>query len=238
MALNNKTFVITKRELQSYFTSPVAYITTALFLILTGIFFYSTFFLNKKAELRNFFSLLPYTFALFIPAITMKLFSEEQKTGSIESLMTLPVTETQVVLGKFFAAFITSCTMLIPTFFYIVTLLFFGKPDFGPIIGGYIGAIILCATYSAIGIFASSITRNQIIAFFTALGISGFLTMLHLFLIFLPGTIVKIFNFVSLVPHFNSIAKGILDTRDIVYFFTLIIFFILLTIKSQEARKH
>lgn len=238
MALNNKTFVITKRELQSYFTSPVAYITTALFLILTGIFFYSTFFLNKKAELRNFFSLLPYTFALFIPAITMKLFSEEQKTGSIESLMTLPVTETQVVLGKFFAAFITSCTMLIPTLFYIVTLLFFGKPDFGPIIGGYIGAIILCATYSAIGIFASSITRNQIIAFFTALGISGFLTMLHLFLIFLPGNIVKIFNFISIVPHFNSIAKGILDTRDIVYFFTLIIFFILLTIKSQEARKH
>lgn len=234
---NNITAVITKRELKSFFTSPVAYIVTALFLIAVGIFFYSTFFLNKKAELRIFFSMLPYAFTVFVPALTMRLFAEEQKTGSIETLMTLPVTENQVVLGKFFAAFITSIAMLIPTLFYVITLTFFGTPDYGPIIGGYIGAILLCAAYSAIGTFASSITKNQIIAFFTALAISALLTLIDLFMIFIPGSFVKFLSFFSVVTHFNSIARGIIDSRDIIYLLSLTVVFILLTIKSQELRR-
>lgn len=234
---NNITSVITKRELKSYFTSPVAYIVTALFLITVGIFFYSTFFLNKKAELRIFFSMLPYAFTIFVPALTMRLFAEEQKTGSIETLMTLPVTETQVVLGKFFGAFITSMAMLIPTLLYVITLTFFGKPDYGPIIGGYVGAVLLCAVYSAIGTFASSITKNQIIAFFTALAISALLTLIDLFMIFIPGKVVKFLSFFSVVTHFNSVARGIIDSRDIVYLLSLTIVFILLTIKSQESRR-
>ena len=234
---NNITAVIAKRELKSFFTSPVAYIVTALFLIAVGIFFYSTFFLNKKAELRIFFSILPYAFTVFVPALTMRLFAEEQKTGSIETLMTLPVTENQVVLGKFFAAFITSIAMLIPTLLYVITLTFFGKPDYGPIIGGYIGAILLCAAYSAIGTFASSITKNQIIAFFTALAISALLTLIDLFMIFIPGRFVKFLSFFSVVTHFNSIARGIIDSRDIIYLLSLTVVFILLTIKSQELRR-
>lgn len=234
---NNITAVIAKRELKSFFTSPVAYIVTALFLIAVGIFFYSTFFLNKKAELRIFFSMLPYAFTVFVPALTMRLFAEEQKTGSIETLMTLPVTENQVVLGKFFAAFITSIAMLIPTLFYVITLTFFGTPDYGPIIGGYIGAILLCAAYSAIGTFASSITKNQIIAFFTALAISALLTLIDLFMIFIPGSFVKFLSFFSVVTHFNSIARGIIDSRDIIYLLSLTVVFILLTIKSQELRR-
>lgn len=234
---NNITAVIAKRELKSFFTSPVAYIVTALFLIAVGIFFYSTFFLNKKAELRIFFSMLPYAFTVFVPALTMRLFAEEQKTGSIETLMTLPVTENQVVLGKFFAAFITSIAMLIPTLFYVITLTFFGNPDYGPIIGGYIGAILLCAAYSAIGTFASSITKNQIIAFFTALAISALLTLIDLFMIFIPGSFVKFLSFFSVVTHFNSIARGIIDSRDIIYLLSLTVVFILLTIKSQELRR-
>lgn len=234
---NNITSVITKRELKSYFTSPVAYIVTALFLITVGIFFYSTFFLNKKAELRIFFSMLPYAFTIFVPALTMRLFAEEQKTGSIETLMTLPVTETQVVLGKFFGAFITSMAMLIPTLLYVITLTFFGKPDYGPIIGGYVGAVLLCAVYSAIGTFASSITKNQIIAFFTALAISALLTLIDLFMIFIPGKVVKFLSFFSVVTHFNSVARGIIDSRDIIYLLSLTIVFILLTIKSQESRR-
>lgn len=234
---NNITSVITKRELKSYFTSPVAYIVTALFLITVGIFFYSTFFLNKKAELRIFFSMLPYAFTIFVPALTMRLFAEEQKTGSIETLMTLPVTETQVVLGKFFGAFITSVAMLIPTLLYVITLTFFGKPDYGPIIGGYVGAVLLCAVYSAIGTFASSITKNQIIAFFTALAISALLTLIDLFMIFIPGKVVKFLSFFSVVTHFNSVARGIIDSRDIIYLLSLTIVFILLTIKSQESRR-
>lgn len=232
----NKILVITKRELSAYFASPVAYIVTALFLIATGIFFYSTFFLNRKAELRNFFSLLPFTFAMFIPALTMKLFSEEQKSGSIESLMTLPVTETQVVLGKFIASFVTSCSMLVLTLFYVITLLFFGKPDFGPIIGGYLGAILLCATYCSIGIFSSAITKNQIIAFFVGLAISFLFTIIHFFMIFIPGQFVKILSFFAIITHFNSVARGIIDTRDIVYFLTVTIVFLIMTIKVQEKR--
>lgn len=234
---NNLTLVITKRELKSYFTSPVAYIVTALFLIAVGIFFYSTFFLNKKAELRIFFSMLPYAFTVFVPALTMRLFAEEQKTGSIETLMTLPVTETQVVTGKFLAAFFTTMAMLLPTLFYVITLTFFGHPDFGPIIGGYIGAVLLCAVYSAIGTFASSITKNQIIAFFTAFAISALLTLIDLFMIFIPGNFVKALSFFSVVTHFNSIARGIIDSRDIIYLLSLAIVFVILTIKSQESRR-
>ncbi|MCI6799201.1 MAG: ABC transporter permease subunit [Spirochaetia bacterium] len=234
---HNITFTIAKRELHSYFTSPIAYIVTALFLIATGIFFYSTFFLNKKAELRIFFTLLPYSFCLFIPAITMRVFSEEQKSGSIETLMTLPVTETQVVLGKFLASFISSSTMLIPTLFYIITLLFFGKPDFGPIAGGYFGAVLLCAVYSATGVFASAITKNQIIAFFTSLGINAAFTLIHFFMVFIPGTFVKMLNYFSIVSHFNSVARGIIDTRDVIYFITLIAVFIIAAIHVQEKRR-
>lgn len=229
--------IIATRELKSFFTSPVAYIVTALFLIAVGVFFYSTFFLNKRAELRVFFSILPYAFMIFIPALTMRLFAEEQKTGSIETLMTLPITEKQVVLGKYFAVFITGSAMLLPTLFYVITLTFFGKPDFGPIIGGYLGAILLCAVYCSIGIFASSITKNQIIAFFVALAISAVFTLIDLFLIFLPGNLSTVFSFFSVVTHFKSIARGILDSRDLIYLLSLVIIFLLLTIKSQEARR-
>lgn len=229
--------IIATRELKSFFTSPVAYIVTALFLIAIGVFFYSTFFLNKRAELRVFFSILPYAFMIFIPALTMRLFAEEQKTGSIETLMTLPITEKQVVFGKYFAVFITGSAMLLPTLFYVITLTFFGKPDFGPIIGGYLGAILLCAVYCSIGIFASSITKNQIIAFFVALAISAVFTLIDLFLIFLPGNLSTVFSFFSVVTHFKSIARGILDSRDLIYLLSLVIIFLLLTIKSQEARR-
>ena len=156
--------VIMKRELATYFTNPISYIVTGLFLIITGVMFFTTFFLQNRANMRNFFSLLPILFSFFIPALTMRLYSEEKKSGSIETLMTLPVTELQVVTGKFLAAFISSAIMLAPTLLYLVSILFFGKPDIGPIIGGYIGAIFLCAAFSAIGVFASSVTKSILIS--------------------------------------------------------------------------
>src|SRR5574344_301032 len=158
--------VIMKRELVSYFTSPIAYIVCGLFLIFSGCFFFATFFLAKRAELRNFFELLPMTFSFFIPALTMRVFSEEKRSGSIETLITLPVTSIDVVTGKYIASFISSAVLLVPTLFYVVACVIFGKPDMGPIIGGYLGAILLAASYSAIGLFASSATKSQIIAFF------------------------------------------------------------------------
>ena len=164
----------------------------------------------------------------------MRLYSEEKKSGSIETLMTLPVTELQVVTGKFLAAFISSAIMLAPTLLYLVSILFFGKPDIGPIIGGYIGAIFLCAAFSAIGVFASSVTKNQLTAFFVAFMICIVLTMIDAFLIFLPAPIVSLLQFISANEHFTSISRGIIDTRDLIYFISLTVLFFCLTVKTQE----
>ena len=226
--------VIMKRELATYFTNPISYIVTGLFLIITGVMFFTTFFLQNRANMRNFFSLLPILFSFFIPALTMRLYSEEKKSGSIETLMTLPVTELQVVTGKFLAAFISSAIMLAPTLLYLVSILFFGKPDIGPIIGGYIGAIFLCAAFSAIGVFASSVTKNQLTAFFVAFMICIVLTMIDAFLIFLPAPIVSLLQFISANEHFTSISRGIIDTRDLIYFVSLTALFFCLTVKTQE----
>ena len=163
--------VIMKRELKSYFTSPVAYIVTCAFLIVSGFMLFSFFFLANRAELREFFVNLPWLYAIFIPALTMRLFSEERGRGTLETLMTLPVSSSDVVLGKFLASFISAVIMLVPTFIYAITACVFGDVDFGPLFCGYLGAIFLTASFSAVGIFASSITKNQIVSFFVAFGI-------------------------------------------------------------------
>ena len=158
--MNSSAIIIMKRELKAYFASPVAYLVSALFLIISGIFFYfgfaylyGGFFLMDRAELRAFFSALPLILSCFIPALTMRLFAEEKRAGSIETLMTLPVTELDVVTGKYLASFIGTLIMLLPTLLFIVPAEVFGSPDYGPIIGGYVGAIFLCASFTAIGIF-------------------------------------------------------------------------------------
>ena len=229
--------IIMKRELKSYFTSPVAYIVTALFLIIAGILFYSTFFLYDRAELRQFFSSLPLLLSFFIPALTMRIFAEERRVGSIETLMTLPVTELDVVTGKYLASFISTLIMLAPTLLYILPAAIFGSPDFGPIVGGYLGAIFLCASYTAIGVFATSVTKNQIIAFFTGFIICIVLTLIDSFLIFLPSPIVSFFSYLSANGHFTSISRGILDTRDLIYFISLTALFFATTVKVQQAAK-
>ena len=168
--------------------------------------------------------------SLFVPALTMRLFAEEKRSGSIETLLTLPLSVTDVVAGKFFAAWIFSLTMIAPTLLYIIPLVIFGTPDAGPIIGGFIGAGLLCAAFSAIGVFTSSLTKNQIIAFFAALAICIVLTMIDTFLVFLPGQVVSFFSYISASAHFTSIARGIIDSRDIIYFVSITVFFFYLTV--------
>ena len=229
--------IIMKRELKSYFTSPVAYIVTALFLIIAGILFYSSFFLYDRAELRRFFSSLPLLLSFFIPALTMRIFAEERRVGSIETLMTLPVTELDVVTGKYLASFISTLIMLAPTLFYILPTVIFGSPDFGPIVGGYLGAVFLCASFTAIGVFATSVTKNQIIAFFTGFIICIVLTLIDSFLVFLPSPIVSLLSYLSANGHFTSISRGILDTRDLFYFISLTALFFATTVKVQQGSK-
>lgn len=234
----NITSIIMKRELKAFFTSPVAYIVTGLFLLINGIMFFSLFFVNNRADLRQFFELLPILFSFFVPALTMKVFAEEKRVGSMETLMTLPVTEWDVTFGKYLASFFGTLIMISPSLFYVITVEIFGSPDYGPIIGGYIGAIFLAASYTAIGCFASSITKNQIIAFFTGFIICITLTMCDSFLIILPSSFVSFVSYLSGRQHFNSIAKGILDTRDIIYFISLTALFFVMTVKVQKQSKN
>ncbi len=213
---------IFKKELKDYFVSPIAYIVICIFLLITGWFFFTTFFLYDQANLRSFFNLLPITFSFVIPAVTMRLFSEELHAGSYEMLLTLPVRLSDVIVGKFLAGVTFVAIMLIPTLSYAVWTSVIGDLDWGPVIGGYLGAILLGATFSAIGVFASSMTRNQIIAFIVAMVICFALTLIDKMLFFFPTGLLEVINYLGAGFHFENISKGIIDTRDIVYFFSVI----------------
>ena len=212
---------IFQKEFKSYFISPIAYIVIAIFLLVTGWFFFTTFFLFSQANLRNFFSLLPIIFSFVIPAITMRLVSEELNIGSYEILLTMPVTFTDVVLGKFIAAAAFVAAMLIPTFAYPITVTALGQLDWGPVVGGYIGAVLLGASFAAIGLFASALTRNQIIAFTVGMAICFTLTLIDKMLFFLPRSLLGILAYLGADFHFQNISKGIIDSRDIVYFLSV-----------------
>lgn len=217
----NRILNIFKKEFKGYFISPIAYIVISIFLILTGWFFFSTFFLYGQAEMRGFFSLLPIIFSFIIPAVTMRLFSEEFNTGSYELILTMPVSSLDIIIGKFMAAAAFAVIMLVPTFFYAVFISFIGDLDWGPVIGGYIGAILLGASFSAIGLFASSLTRNQIIAFITGMSLCFLLTLIDKMLFFLPEAALGVFQYLGADFHFQNISKGIIDSRDILYFISV-----------------
>jgi ABC-2 type transport system permease protein len=212
---------IFRKDFRSYFVSPIAYIVIAIFLLVTGWFFFTTFFLFGQANLRNFFSLLPVIFSFVIPAITMRLISEELNIGSYETLMTMPVTYTSVIVGKFMAALAFVAALLLPTLAYPVTVSFLGQLDWGPVIGGYIGAVLLAAAFCAIGLFSSGLTRNQIIAFIIGMAICFSLTLIDKMLFFLPRSLLGVLAYLGADFHFQNISKGIIDTRDVIYFLSV-----------------
>ena len=212
---------IFRKEFSAYFVSPIAYIVIAIFLLVTGWFFFATFFLNNQANLRIFYALLPIMFAFVIPAVTMRLISEEINVGSDEILLTLPVTLREVILGKFLASVALVVAMLIPTVAYPLTVSFIGQLDWGPVAGGYVGAVLLGAAFSAVGLFASSLTRNQIIAFIIGMAICFTLTLIDKMLFFLPRSLLGVLAYLGADFHFQNIAKGIIDSRDIVYFISI-----------------
>ncbi len=213
---------IFKKEFKDYFISPIAYIVISIFLLVIGGLFFSSFFYNGQASLRGFFIWLPIIMAFFVPAITMRLFSEEINIGSYETLLTLPVTTLDVVLGKFAAASAFAAAMLLPTLSYPICIEMFGDLDWGPVIGGYVGAVLIGATYSAVGLFASAITRNQIIAFIIGMVICFAMGIIDKMLVFFPAVIVTIVEQLTAGFHFQNISKGIIDLRDIVYFLSVI----------------
>lgn len=209
---------IFSKELKSYFISPIAYIVISIFLILAGWFFFSTFFLYNQAELRNFFVLLPVIFSFIVPAVTMRLFSEEFNTGSYELLLTMPVSSLDITFGKFLASAVFVAIMTLPTIVYAVIISFLGDLDWGRVLGGYVGVILLGAAFSSIGLFASSLTRNQIISFIIGMAICFLLTLIDKMLFFLPDAALNVFQYLGADYHFQNISRGILDSRDIIYF--------------------
>ena len=210
-----------KKELRGFFFSPIAYIVITTFLLLSGWFFFSTFFLYNQAELRNFFSQLPIIFAFIVPAITMRLFSEELNSGSFELLSTLPISDFGIVVGKFMAALVFIALMLLPTLAYAFSVASLGDLDWGPVFGGYCGALLLAGAYTGIGLFASSLTKNQIVAFIIGMAICFMLTIFDHMLFFVPESVLAVFAYLGSTTHFQNISRGIIDTRDVLYFLSI-----------------
>ena len=209
---------VVRRELRAAFGSPVAYIVIVIFLTVTGWFFFTPFFLIGTADLRGFFQLLPLTLGLVIPAITMRVFAEEFSTGSYEVLTTLPMTPLDVLLGKFVGSLLFVIAMLLPTVAYPLIVAALGNVDPGPVIGGYVGAVLLAAVYCAVGMFASATTKNQIVAFILGLALCAFLVLIDKVLVFMPAALTGVLQYLGADFHFRNIARGVFDTRDIVYF--------------------
>lgn len=234
---------ITKKEFKSYFSSPIAYVFLVVFLILVNWMFFNTYFIAKIASMRDFFNLLPWIFLFFVPAVTMRLWAEEKKLGTQEILMTLPVKDYEVVIGKYLASFFFMVVAIVLTFSIPLILSITVDPevglDFGPIIGGYVGLFLMGAAYLAIGVFASSLSENQIIAFILGIVISFMLFILgeSFVLMRAPEFLVPVFRYVGLGVHFDSIARGVIDSKDIVYYISLIAFFLFLNVRSVESRR-
>ncbi len=226
---------IARREIGSFFQSPMAYIVIGLFLFISAVLFFPTFFIFNRAELRGFFQLLPVLFSFFIPAVTMRMISEERKSGTIETLITLPVEAVEIIIGKYLASLIMVGAMLLPTLLYLLLIAPSGSIDPGPVVGGYLGAFLLGAAYAAVGLFASSASSNQIVAFVLALGVCLVLTFVDRFLIFLPPVLLRGVEYISSGYHFDTIARGILDSRSLIYFLSISLIFLTGAVRGVEA---
>ena len=223
-----------RRELQSYFATPVAYVFIVIFLVLMGAFtFYlGNFYERGQADLGPFFIFHPWLYLLLVPAIAMRLWAEERKTGSIELLMTLPITPWQAVLGKYLAAWAFTGVALLLTFPIWITVNYLGDPDNGAIVAAYIGSFLMAGGFLAIGACLSATRRNQVIAFVITVVVccvflaSGFPMVLDFFTSWAPQILVDGIASLSFLTHFESISKGVIDLRDLIYFGFLILAFL------------
>jgi ABC-2 type transport system permease protein len=229
----NKIWILTKKELASYFDSLIAYVMIILFLGLSGFFtwlFGNSIFLIGQADLQVFFSISYWTLFFFIPAITMRSLAEETRAGTIELLSTKAVSDWEIVLGKFLACFLLVAIALACTLPYYLTVAHLGKIDHGATIGGYLGLMLFSAMYISIGLFSSSITNNQIVAFLLALFVGIFFHILFdVISAQMTGMLGNIFNYLSARTHFESISRGVVDSRDILYFLSIIFVGLLLS---------
>jgi ABC-2 type transport system permease protein len=231
------TLAITKRELRTYFNSPVAYIVITVFMLLAGYLFWNTVFIERQAEMRGYFGLMPMLFTFIIPAITMRLLAEEKGSGTLELLITMPIRDWEVVVGKFLAAVGLLAALLLLTLVYAFTLAAIGPVDKGPAYGGFFGLLLMGSAYAAIGVMASSLTRNQIVAFILAFAISFGLYLFGRVVQIVPPSVQPVVAFLSIDNHFEAISRGVIDSRDVFYYLSVIAVSLVVATVALESRK-
>jgi ABC-2 type transport system permease protein len=230
------TAAIARRELGAFFKSPVAYIVLTVFVALTGALFFKDLFDVQAASMSRFFDNLPLIFLFFGPAIAMRLVAEEKGSGSIELLLTMPVRDTQVVLGKYLAALGLLLVAIILTVPFAITVSRLGPLDWGATLGGYLGMFLLGATYIAAGLFASTMTRNQVVAFVVGLAICFIFFLMGQFAA-AAGPLAPVIQYLSPQVHFSKIARGVIELKNIVYYLSAIAILLLASVQVLESRK-
>lgn len=228
---------IAGRQFRSYFNGPIAYIVVAVFLLVLGFLFWQTFFLQQRAtarEMFNYFSLINY---FTLPAVTMGLLAEEKRTGTIELLITMPVTDAQVILGKFLGVLGLYLVMMLLTLPYVFSIASLGELDWGPVFAGYFGLLLQGLALIGIGLACSSFTSNQLIAFFAALAISVFFFLIDKFLPLMPRGLQPMLEFISFDVHLNLLRRGVIAVRDTLFFLSVAGLAVLIAFRSLESRR-
>ncbi len=228
------TSAIAFKEFKSYLTSPMAYIVTGIFLVLTGVFFSSSMSTYLETSIKGFLEPSSVVLLLLVSVLTMRLLAEERKMGTMELLLTAPVRDSEVILGKFLGSIAILTVMLALTFYYPILLMSFGDPDWGPIGTGYLGLFLLGSASLAVGLFASSLTSNQIVAAVVSGGILFALWFIGMIADLFPEAIGKAVNYLSLSYYFPDLIKGVIDTRAIVYYISITALFLFLAVRSLE----
>ena len=230
---------IFKREFKAYFLSPIAYIFITVYLIATTFLFFQGFFIVDQADMRGYFGILPWIFLFFIPAITMRTWAEEKKMKTLELLLTWPISDVEVVICKFLSSFSLLVIVLLLSLTIPISIALIGHPDVGQIVGQYIGSLLMGAAYLAIGLWVSSLTENQIVAFILGVVFTFILFIIgHPFItMVLPSALVPLFTYIGLNSHFESIGRGVIDSRDIIYYLSVVGFFLFLNVCTISSRK-
>ena len=251
-----KIWPIFKKEMRLYFTSPIAWVILTIFLLISGYFFYSIFAFFTLASmqsmmnpmmgrelnvtdsvLRPLFSNISVILLLLMPLVTMRLFAEERRAGTIELLLTYPVRDGAVLVGKYLAALTLYAGMLVLTLVYPALIMYFARPEWGAILTGYVGLLLMGATFLAVGVFASSLTENQIVASITTFGILLIFWVIGWSADYAGGAMGAALRHISLIEHFDSFGKGVFDTKDVIYYIDFTIVALFLTLRSLEARR-
>ena len=236
-------FTVCRREFAAYFNSPIAYVFLLAYVLIPNALFMFFYQAQRELSMRNYFGLLPFVFLFFVPAITMRLWSEERRAGSIEILLTLPVRVSEAVLGKFLAAYAFLVVAIAATLTVPVSMTMFGSPDWGPIAGAYLGAVLMGGLFLALGAYISSLCTNQIVAFIVSVSLSFLFVLTGLFFVlqFIEGmwpALAKLVAYLSVLTHFNNIAKGVVDTSDVIYYVSFMFLFLFLNVYAIHSRRY